>query len=73
MPDTMTEGSGGPAPMPALLQQAGEPPIPWEDWSEDFETYLMARGGTEKWTVEWKVAFLCYSLGAEGRAQYCAI
>ena len=65
--------TGGLAPLPAFLAEAGEPPIPWEDWIEDFHWFLTARGGTEKWSVERKVALLRYSLGAEGRAQYRAI
>ena len=59
--------------MPAFLQQPGEPPVPWEDWYGDFQTYLVARGGTDKWPVERKTALLKYSLGAEGRARYRAI
>ena len=47
--------------------------MPWEEWIENFEIYLEARGGTATWSDSRKVALLRHCLGTEGQAQYRAI
>lgn len=68
-PAPMSE-TGGVAAPPAFLPLPGVPNVPWEEWIENFEDYVEARGGIEKWTDKRKVALLKHCLGQEGQAVY---
>ena len=68
----MTDSASVAAPA-AFLPAPGAPAIPWDEWRENFEVYLEARGGGESWPVNRKVALLKYCLGVEGQSQYRAI
>ena len=47
--------------------------MPWEEWIENFEDYVEARGGVDKWPDARKVALLRRCLGQEGQAVYRTI
>ncbi|XP_003740380.1 uncharacterized protein K02A2.6-like [Galendromus occidentalis] len=66
----MTDNGGVFAPAAFWSDKGSSPPIPWEEWIENFEVYLIARGNTSTWTVERKVATLKHCLGVAGHAAY---
>ena len=65
--------AGGVAAPPAFLPVAGVPNVPWEEWIENFEDYVEARGGVDRWPDARKVALLRHCLGQEGQAVYRTI
>ena len=69
----MSTEQAGVMPPAAFLPTPGVPAVPWSEWIANFETFLEARGGTERWPITRKVALLKHCLGAEGQAQYRAI
>lgn len=58
--------SGSVAAPAAFLPTPGVPAIPWEEWLENFQVYIEARGGVETWPVTRKVALLKHCMGVEG-------
>ncbi|KAL1419918.1 hypothetical protein MTO96_004622 [Rhipicephalus appendiculatus] len=48
----------GLAPPPFFLATPGRPPLPWEQWEQMFNVYLVA-SGTAEFTPERRKAILC--------------
>ncbi|XP_018497152.1 uncharacterized protein LOC108865020 [Galendromus occidentalis] len=69
----MSDSANGFASPREFLPEPENPVVQWEDWVENFRTYLEARGGTASWPVTRRIAILKHCLGAEGQAQYRAI
>lgn len=56
----------GLAPPPPFLPQPGRPPVPWTQWHQIFENYLVASGVSDV-PPERRKALLLHSLGVEGQ------
>ncbi|KAL1426244.1 hypothetical protein MTO96_018369 [Rhipicephalus appendiculatus] len=59
----------GLAPPPFFLATPGRPPLPWEQWEQMFNVYLVASGAAE-FTPERRKAILLHCLGPEGQRIY---
>ncbi|KAL1474865.1 hypothetical protein MTO96_037704 [Rhipicephalus appendiculatus] len=59
----------GLAPPPFFLATPGWPPLPWEQWDQMFNVYLVASGVAE-FTPERRKAILSHCLGPEGQRIY---
>ena len=55
-------------PPPAFLQTAGEPSVPWKDWLEAFDQYVIATGIVDSGEGKPRLrALLTHCLGLEGQ------
>ncbi|KAL1436322.1 hypothetical protein MTO96_049830 [Rhipicephalus appendiculatus] len=59
----------GLAPPPFFLATPGQPPLPWEQWEQMFNVYLVASGAAEFTPARRKAIFL-HCLGPEGQRIY---
>ncbi|KAH6919754.1 hypothetical protein HPB50_029259 [Hyalomma asiaticum] len=59
----------GLAPPPFFLATPGRPPLPWEQWEQMFNVYLV-ESGAAKFAPERRKAILLHCLGAEGQRIY---
>ncbi|KAH6936449.1 hypothetical protein HPB50_017558 [Hyalomma asiaticum] len=59
----------GLAPPPFFLATPGRPPLPWEQWEQMFDVYLVASGAA-KFAPGRRKAILLHCLGAEGQRIY---
>ncbi|KAH7984845.1 hypothetical protein HPB52_024495 [Rhipicephalus sanguineus] len=59
------------APPPFFLATPGRPPLPWEQWEQLFNVYLVASGAAE-FTPARRKAILLHCLGPEGQRSTAA-
>lgn len=59
----------GLAPPPFFLATPGQPPLPWDQWEQMFNVYLVASGAAE-FTPARRKAILLHCLGPEGQRIY---
>ncbi|XP_049274300.1 uncharacterized protein LOC119403484 [Rhipicephalus sanguineus] len=59
----------GLAPPPFFLATPGRPPLPWEQWEQMFNVYLVVSGAAE-FTPARRKAILLHCLGPEGQRIY---
>ncbi|XP_077541262.1 uncharacterized protein LOC144153500 [Haemaphysalis longicornis] len=55
-----------------FLPEPGRPPIPWTQWHQIFENYLLASGASE-FPPERRKALLLHSLGVEGQRVFSSL
>ncbi|KAH6945931.1 hypothetical protein HPB50_010751 [Hyalomma asiaticum] len=62
----------GLAPPPPFLPVPGRPPVPWPQWHQMFENFLLASGASD-FKPERRKALLIHSLGVEGQRVFSTI